>query len=50
MGHGGPALVIDAAITEHFEVLSFVLVGRLGIVEAVQHADALDWVLLHAIH
>ena len=50
MGHGRPALVIDAAITEHLEVLGLVLVGRFGIVEGVQHADALDRVLLHAIH
>jgi hypothetical protein len=42
--------VIDAAITEHLEVLSLVPLGRLGIVERVQHARALVGRLLHAVH
>ena len=48
--HRGPALVIDAAVAEHLEVLRRVTLRRLGIVERVQHAHALDGSLLHAVH
>ena len=48
--HRGPALVVDAAVAEHLEVLRLVPLGRLGVVEGVQHADAFDRVLLHAVH
>ncbi len=48
--HRGPALVVDAAVAEHLEVLRLVPLGRLGVVERVQHADALDGLLLHAVH
>ena len=48
-GHRGPALVIDAAVAEHLEVLRLVPLGRLGIVERIQHADALERRLLHAV-
>ena len=47
--HRGPALVVDAAVAEHLEVLRLVPLGRLGVVERVQHADAFDRVLLHAV-
>ncbi len=49
-GHGGPALVIDAAVAEHLEVLGLTPLRRLGVVERVQHARALDRRLLHAVH
>ena len=48
--HRGPALVVDAAVAEHLEVLGLVPLRRLGVVERVEHADALDRVLLHAVH
>ena len=37
-GHCGPALVVDAAVAEHLEVLELVLLGRRRVVEAVPHA------------
>ena len=48
--HRGPALVVDAAVAEHLEVLRLVPLGRLGVVEGVEHADAFDRVLLDAVH
>ena len=48
-GHRRPALVVDAAVAEHLEVLRLVPLGRLGVVERVQHADALDRRLLDAV-
>jgi hypothetical protein len=48
--HRGPALVVDAAIAEDLEVLRLMPLGGLGIVKGVAHADALDGVLLDAIH
>ncbi len=48
--HRGPALVVDAAVAEHLEVLRLVPLRRLGVVERVEHADALDGLLLHAVH
>jgi hypothetical protein len=48
-GHGGPTLVVDAAIAEHLEVLRLVAVRCLGIVEGVEHAHSFDGVLLHAV-
>ena len=50
LGHRGPALVVDAAVAEHLEVLRLVPLSRLGVVERVQHADTLDRVLMHAVH
>ena len=47
--HRGPALVVDAAIAEHLEVLSLVPFGSGGSVEGIQHADAFDGLLLHAV-
>ena len=49
-GHRGPAFVVDAAVAEHLEVLGLVPLGRLGVVERVQHADAFDRLLLDAVH
>ena len=46
LGHRAPALVVDAAVAEHLEVLRLVPLGRLGVVEAVQHARA----LVRALH
>jgi hypothetical protein len=42
--------VIDAAVAEHLEVLRLVSVGSLGVVERIEHADAFDGLLLHAVH
>ena len=49
-GYRGPALVVDTAIAEHLEVLRLMTLCRLRIVKRVQHADAFDGVLLHAVH
>ena len=49
-GHRGPALVIDAAVAEHLEVLRLVPLRRLGVVERIEHADAFDRRLRHAVH
>ena len=40
-GDRGPALVVDAAVAEHLEVLRLVALGRVGVVERVAHAHAL---------
>ena len=40
LGHGAPALEVDAAVAEHLEVLEVVVLGGLGGVEAVEHARA----------
>ena len=45
----GPALVVDAAVACHLEVLRLMLLGRLGVVERVGHADAFDWTLLDSV-
>ncbi|SID61144.1 Uncharacterised protein [Mycobacteroides abscessus subsp. abscessus] len=49
LGDRGPALVVDPSISEHLEVLRFMPVGRLAVVERVQHAGALDGMLLNAV-
>ena len=41
-GDGRPALVVDAAVACHLEVLCLAPLGRFGIVERVRHADAFD--------
>ena len=48
-GDPGPALVIDATVAEHLEVLQVVHLGRIGIVEGIGHAEALQRRLLDAI-
>src|SRR5262249_12340499 len=48
-GHGGPALVIDAAIADHLEVLRLSAFRCLRIVEAVDHTYALHRYLRDAI-
>ena len=48
--HRGPALVIDAAVAEHLEVLRLVPLRRLGVVERIEHADAFDRRLRDAVH
>ena len=47
--HRRPSLVVDAAVAEHLEVLRFVPLGRLGVVEGVEHAEAFDRRLLDAV-
>src|SRR6185503_3221960 len=47
--HRRPSLVIDAAVAEHLEVLRLVSIGSLGVVERIEHADAFDGPLLHAV-
>src|SRR6185503_13177777 len=46
----GPTLVIDATIADHLEVLRLVTIRCPRIVKRVQHADAVQWFLHHAIH
>ncbi|WP_157417491.1 hypothetical protein [Nocardioides sp. Iso805N] len=41
LGHRGPAVVVDPSIADHLEVLGGVLLGRVGVMEAVGHRDAL---------
>jgi hypothetical protein len=48
-GHCAPTLMVDAAIAEHLEVLRFVPLRRLGVVEAVEHARSLERALLHTV-
>ena len=47
---GTPPLVVDAAVPGHLEVLQVVALGRGGLIEAVEHARALDRRLRHAVH
>ena len=47
--HSGPALVVDAAIAEHLEVLGRVPIGGAGVVERVGHRHAFERPLLHAV-
>ena len=47
---GRPALVVDASVTCHLEVLCLAPLGSFGIVERVRHADALDRPLLDAVY
>src|SRR5438270_13716726 len=48
-GYRSPTLVVDATVAEHLEILGLVPIGRLGIVECVEHADTLYRGLLHAV-
>jgi hypothetical protein len=48
--HRGPAFVVDAAVSEHLEVLRLMPLRGVGVVERVEHAHALDRLLLHAVH
>ena len=41
-GAGNPAIVIDAAITKHLEVLSSVRLLGLGIVEGIDHRSSIE--------
>ena len=49
-GHRRPALVVDAAVAEHLEVLRRAPFGRLRVVEGVEHADAFHRMLLDAVN
>ena len=46
---GSPALVVDAAVAEHLEVLGRPALGCTGVVERVRHADTVDRRLLDAV-
>ena len=48
--HGGPALVVDAAVAEHLEVLRRPPVVGFSVVECVPHAYALDRLLRNPVH
>ena len=48
--HGGPALVVDAAVAEHLEVLRLAALGRRRVVEGGRHRDAVQRHLLDAVH
>ena len=50
LGHRGPAEVVDRPVAEHLEVLRLVTLRRVGVVEAVGHADALHRALRDAVH
>ena len=45
-----PTIVIERPVSEHLEVLSLSLLLSVRVIEAVDHADAFDWLLLHAVH
>src|SRR5262249_406895 len=45
-----PAVVVQPLHTCHFEILSLVPRGSIWVVEAVNHADALDRLLRDAVH
>lgn len=49
-GHRHPALVIDATVAAHLEVLSGTPVRSIGGSKRVAHAGALDRLLLNAVH
>src|SRR3954453_15287735 len=48
---GVPALVVDSAVGDHFEILGLSLRRRIraGLVEGIGHADAFDRLLLDSI-
>src|SRR5208283_4334554 len=52
LGAGDPAVAVNRVVTHHFEVLSAMRGGSIGIgfLESVHHADALDGLLLNAVH
>ena len=49
LGDGAPTLVVDAAVAEHLEVLEVVALGRVRVVERIEHARAFDGRLQHAV-
>ena len=48
-GDRGPALVVDAAVDEHLEVLRLAVLGSGGVVEGRDHAPSVQRHLLHAV-
>ena len=48
-GAGHPAVVIDGAVAKNLEILRVARGGRLGVVEGVGHAHALDGFLRHPV-
>ena len=46
----GPALVIDAAVANHLEVLGFMPLGCILFIKGIEHAHAFQRFLLHPIH
>ena len=49
LGHGGPALVVNAAIARHLEILGLVPFVSFRIIEGIGHADAFDRALLDPV-
>src|SRR5215467_4124683 len=47
--HRDPAVVIQRAIAKHLKILGVAPLRGFGIVEAVHHADAFDWLLRHTV-
>src|SRR5215471_12089122 len=45
-----PTLVVDTSVAKHLEVLGLVTLCCLGVIERVEHAHALNGVLLHTVH
>src|SRR5262245_18533195 len=48
-GGGNPAVLVERAVTEHFEILNVPRLSRFGIIEAINHAYAFDRLLLYTI-
>src|SRR5687767_13157316 len=42
---GKPAVVVYRAVAEYLKVLGLVSAGGFGVIKAVKHAHALDWIL-----
>ena len=48
--HGGPPLVVNAAVAEHLEVLRLMPIRRLCLVERIEHAYPFDRLLLYPVY
>src|SRR5258708_5253107 len=46
---GNPAILVEGSVSEHFEILYMTRARGPGIVKAVDHTHAFDWLLFHAI-
>src|SRR5213075_3089255 len=44
-----PAIVVKCPVPEHLEVLRLSLLLSVLVIEAVDHANAFDWLLLHTV-
>jgi hypothetical protein len=46
---GPPSVLVNAAVAQHFEVLNLVGAGLVRMIEAIDHADAFERQLFHAV-